>query len=251
MRSLIATASIALVALVAAPALAQTPPPDSITQVFRQKAMTGMTDKYEAGRKKHMAWHKAQGDTWAWNTFEIMTGPDTGAYIIASGEHQWADFDTWTAKYGEGDTADALVSMAGTQAGSQMTFWTQLGAVSRMPPPGEMTPFLTLTTYTIKPGSDSALLATIAKLNAVLEAEKFPVRSVWYRLSSGGGPSYAVVSPRANMAAMAPKPSLMEAVEKQLGKAESDALVKAFFENVTGLSTEMLQRRPDLSYSPK
>ena len=78
MRSLIASLSIALVVAVAAPALAQAPPPDSVTEVLRQKVVPGTTEKYEAGRKKHMAWHKAQGDPWTWNVYGITTGPDTG-----------------------------------------------------------------------------------------------------------------------------------------------------------------------------
>lgn len=251
MRSVVASMFAALGLLVAAPVLAQAPPPDSVTQVIRQKARQDMTAQYEAGRKKHMAWHKAQGDTWAWDVFEIMTGPDSGGYIIASGNHQWADFDAWLAKFGDADTADASASMAGTQGGSVSSYWTQLTSLSRMPPANERTPLLTLTIYRVKPGSDSALVATIGKFNAALDAAKFPLRSVWYRLSSGGdSPSYAVVSPRANMAALGPVPSLLETVEKQLGKAASDALVKSFFDNVTGATTELLQRRADLSYVP-
>jgi len=50
MRSLITSASVALAVLVAAPVLAQAPPPDSVTEVLRQKVVPGMTDKYEAGR---------------------------------------------------------------------------------------------------------------------------------------------------------------------------------------------------------
>ena len=33
-----------------------------------------------------MDWHKAQNDPWAWEVFEVMTGPETGGYLIASGE---------------------------------------------------------------------------------------------------------------------------------------------------------------------
>ena len=250
MRSLVASVA-ASVVLAAAPVVAQAPPPDSVTQVLRQKARPDMTAQYEAGRKKHMGWHKAQGDTWAWDVFEIMTGPDSGGYIIASGNHQWADFDTWLAKFGDGDTADAAASMAGAQGGSVTSYWTQLSSVSRLPPANERLPLLTLTVYRVKPGSDGALLTAITKLNAALDAAKFPVRSIWYRLSNGGDvPSYAVVSPRANMAALGPVPSLLETVEKQLGKAASDALAKSFFDNVTGATTELLQRRADLSYVP-
>jgi len=250
MRSLIASASIALVALAAVPVFAQAPPPDSVTEVLRQKVVPGTTDKYEAGRKKHMAWHKAQGDPWTWNVYEITTGPDTGGYIIASPNHQWADIDTWTAKYGEGDQADAGASMAGTQASSQLTYWTQLNAISRLPAADAVpTPPASLTIYSVKPGHDAALTAAIVKLNTALTAAKYPLHSIWYRLSSGGAtPAYAVVTPRANMASFGE--AVIAAIEKQLGKPGSDALVKEFFDNVTGVTTELLQRRADLSYAP-
>ena len=79
---------------------------------------------------------------------------------------------------------------------------------------------------------------------------KYPLHSIWYRLSSGGAtPAYAVVTPRANMASFGEAVDA-RAVEKQLGKAGSDALVKEFFDNVTGVTTELLQRRADLSYAP-
>ena len=105
-----------------------------MTQVLRQKAVPGTTDKYEAGRKKHMAWHKAQGDPWAWNVFEITTGPDTGGYIIASANHQWADFDTWTAKFGDGRHGRRR-RVDGRHAGvvAVVSYWTQLNSISRLP----------------------------------------------------------------------------------------------------------------------
>lgn len=249
MRSLIASLTVALVALTAAPAFAQAPPPDSVTEVFRQKVAPGMVDKYEAGRKKHMAWHKAQSDPWTWNVYEVTTGPDTGSYIIASPNHQWADFDTWNAKFGDADTADARAAMAGTQAGSQVAYWTQLNSVSRLPPASEIAPLLTLTTFSAKLGTDAAMTAAIGKINAALGAAKFPLYGIWYRLTNGGSvPSYAVVTPRANMASLGV--SVLEALEKQLGKAASDALLKSFYDNVTGATTELLQRRADLSYAP-
>lgn len=248
MRRFLASTLAALV-FAAAPALAQAPP-DTVTQVFRQKVAPGSTaDKYEAGRKKHMAWHKAQGDTWTWNTYEVTTGPDTGSYLIASPGHQWAEFDTWQAKFGEGDTADANVSMAGTQAGSQMAYWTQLTSLSRLPdrnaPP---TPLLSLTTYHVKPGSDAAVMAAIGKINAALTAANYPLHSAWYRLSNGGSPAFSVVTPRANMGTFSN--NVMAVIEKQLGKAAAEALGKEFFDHVTGVTSELLQRRADLSYAP-
>ena len=255
MRSAVASVFGALVVLlsVSVSVSAQTaaPPPDSVTEVLRQKARQGMQQEYEASRKKHMAWHKAQNDTWAWDVFEVTTGPDTGSYIIASGNHQWKEMEQWEAKMGDADTADSRASMGGAIDGTQRAYWTQLNSISRLPPPDERQPLLTVTYYRVKPGSDAALRAAIGKVNAALDAGKFPLRTIWYVLSNGGaGPTYAVVAPRAGLGEMAPSPSLLEVLEKQLGKPAADALAKSFFDNVVSTNSEMLRRRTDLSYIP-
>jgi hypothetical protein len=242
----------AIMVLAPAVAGAQTPPPDSVSEVLRQKIRSGTVQDYEAARKKHMAWHKAQNDPWAWEVFEVMTGPDTGSYLISSGDHQWKDMEAWVARMADADAADSQASMGPYIAGTQREYWTQLNAISRLPSSDIQYPLITVTTYHVKPGSDAALRAAIAKVNAALDAGKFPLRTIWYVLTSGGpSPTYAVVAPREGLGAMAPSPSLIEVLEKKLGKPAADALVKSFYDNVVSANTELLRLRTDLSYLPK
>ena len=251
MRSLVVSATGALVVLVSMSVSAQTAPPDSVTEVLRQKPRQGMVQEYEASRKKHMAWHKAQNDTWAWDVFEITTGPDTGGYLIASGNHQWKEMEEWDAKLGDADGADSRASMGATIDSTKRAYWTQLNSISRLPAANERQPLLTVTFYRVKPGSDAALRAAIGKVNIALDAEKFPLHTVWYVLSNGGaGPTYAVVVPRTGLGEMAPSPSLLQVLEKHLGKPAADALAKSFYDNIVSTESEMLRRRPDLSYVP-
>jgi hypothetical protein len=242
----------AIMVLAPAVAGAQTPPSDSVSEVLRQKVRSGTVQDYEAARKKHMAWHKAQNDPWAWEVFEVMTGPDTGSYLISSGDHQWKDMEAWVARMADADAADSQASMGPYIAGTQREYWTQLNAISRLPSSDIQYPLITVTTYHVKPGSDAALRAAIAKVNAALDAGKFPLRTIWYVLTSGGpSPTYAVVAPREGLGAMAPSPSLIEVLEKKLGKPDADALVKSFYDNVVSANTELLRLRTDLSYLPK
>jgi len=240
-----------LLALAPAFASAQTLPPDSVSEVLRQKVRPGTVQDYEASRKKHMAWHKAQNDTWAWEVFEIMTGPETGSYLIASGGHQWKEMEAWVAKMADADAADSQASMGPYIAGTQREYWTQLNAISRMPKADVQYPLITITTYHVKPGSDAVLRAAIARVNAALDAGKFPLPTVWSVLTNGGSsPTYAVVAPRTGLGEMAPSPSLLEVLEKQLGKPAADALLKSFYDNVVSANTELLRLRTDLSYLP-
>src|ERR1700752_3429764 len=131
MRPVVASVAGALVVLVSIAVSAQTAPPDSVTEVIRQKARPGTRQQYEAARKKHMAWHKAQNDPWAWDVLEITTGWDIGNYIIASGNHQWKEMEEWGPKLGDADTADSQAAIGGYIDGSERSYCTQLNAISR------------------------------------------------------------------------------------------------------------------------
>ena len=155
-----------LITLASVPAGAQTAPLDTVREVVRQKVRIDAKAAYETARKKHMQWHKAQNDPWEWDVFELITGPDTGAYIITSGNHQWKEMEDWTAKHEPADSADAAAAMGFAITGSQRSYWTQLNSISRLPPQGERLALATVTYYRVKPGSDLAVRAAIAKVNA-------------------------------------------------------------------------------------
>ena len=176
----------ALVVLAPAFAGAQTPGPDSVTEVLRQKARPGTVQEYEASRKKHMEWHKAQNDPWVWEVFEVLTGPDTGSYLIASGEHQWKEMEAWVARMGDADAADSRASMGQYIASTQREYWTQLNAISRLPKTPDRAPLITVTRYRVKPGHEAAFRAAIGKVNAALDAARFPLATIWFTLANGG-----------------------------------------------------------------
>jgi hypothetical protein len=242
----------AVFVLVSAVAGAQTTTLDTVTEVVRQKARIDVKAEYEAARRKHMEWHRAQHDPWEWDVFEIMTGPDTGGYIIASGNHQWRDMEEWNAQHAAADGADSLAAMGFAITSSERSYWTQLNSLSRLPPQSERLPLATVTYYRTRPGSDRSVRAAIARLNTALESGNYPLATIWYVLSSGGeGPTFALLTPRSGLGDMAPAPGLLEVLATQLGRPRAEALLASFFEHVIGTSSEMLRRRVDLSYVPQ
>lgn len=248
MRSSVASVVVAALAFAPAVALAQQPPADTVTQVNRQHVTS--VAQYEAARKKHMAWHKSQGDKWAWNVYDVATGPDTGAYVIASGGHSWADVDAWQAKLGAADSADAQATMGGTIEKTTTSYWMTVMSISRPPQSSAPAPFLAITYFQVKPGQDFAMMAAVTKIKNALEAAKFPPGAVWYRLTSGGpGSLYAVVVSLPNMAALG-GPTVPATLVAHLGQQQAGALLAELFATVESTRTELLQHRPDLSYAP-
>ena len=79
---------------------------NNVCRVYFSMPKPGMDQQYEAGRTKHMQFHRDQKDTWTWNTFAIETGDNAGMYVTSSCGHAWKDFDEWEARMGKADTAD-------------------------------------------------------------------------------------------------------------------------------------------------
>jgi hypothetical protein len=237
--------------LVASAAIAQQAAPFTVIEVHRQKAAPGKTAQYEAGRKKHMDWHRQAGDPWTWTIWSVTTGPDTGSYIVTSGDHQWADFDTWLAKYGAGDQADVAINTAPHVASTETSYWRTRPEISLMPASNDLPPMGTLTTFYVKPGMATQFRETIAKLNGALKKANWPLAGIWYELVNGGEPAFAVFTPRKGMADLQPpEPSMQARVAQQLGQAEADALWKSLSEAYSHSLSEILERRDDLGYRP-
>src|SRR5262249_918717 len=62
------------------PALAQQP--GRLVEIHINRVKPGLTQQYETGRKKLMAWHKSQNDAWSWYTWAVVTGEGTGSYVV-------------------------------------------------------------------------------------------------------------------------------------------------------------------------
>lgn len=47
---------------------------------------------FENGYKKHLEWHRKNGETWSWYGWYIISGPRQGYFIDATFNHTWDDF---------------------------------------------------------------------------------------------------------------------------------------------------------------
>ncbi len=104
----------------------------NIVRVYVMAPKPGMTKQFEEGRKRHMDWHRKQNDTWTWETWETLTGPDTGSYLsVTAPPHSWKDFDDWEAKLGTADTADSQTNMGPSITGADNAFWMYMKDWSR------------------------------------------------------------------------------------------------------------------------
>src|SRR6266496_2896312 len=54
----------------------------------------GMDRDFEEGYKRHLEWHRRNGDPWVWHGWSLLTGEHAGWFVDGSFFHAWTDFDT-------------------------------------------------------------------------------------------------------------------------------------------------------------
>src|SRR5215470_15218767 len=58
-----------------------------------QKVKRQMVPQYEAGRKQKAAWHKQQNDPLPLLVWEVLSGDNTGTFVVGHFGQHWADLD--------------------------------------------------------------------------------------------------------------------------------------------------------------
>jgi hypothetical protein len=237
------------------PALAQQS--GSVAELNFQHPKPGMTQQYEAGRKKHMAWHKKQKDTWSWLTYEVVSGQQAGSYITGTFQHAWKDFDG-REKFSQDDLADFRTSVGPSLAASFTLYDILRADMSLSPPPAATSPapMLSVTVFLLKPESVNDFVEGVKKVNEGIKKTNYPQPgpSRWYQLANGGeGPRFVLVGERANWAAFQPNEKTLDTMmEEAYGKEQGPAILGSLRKAVRTIHTQALKYRPELSYvAPK
>ncbi len=246
--------AILLALSLAVPAVAQST--GDVTILVTHAPKPGSGEKYEAARKKHMAWHKAQKDPWTWLTWEIVSGEAGGTYYTASFFHAWKDFDG-QEKFEKADTVDFDKGIGPTLARSFTSYYVRRSDLSLSPIASGAPPaYSVLTFFLLKPEGVNDFLDTVKKINEGIKKTSYRQQgpSAWYQLVNGGeGPMYVLDSGRANWAAFTPnEKTLDQMMEEAYGKEQGAAILAKSRSAIRSSRTETVKFRPDLSYfAPK
>jgi hypothetical protein len=246
--------------------LSQTPttsgPDVSVAQIFFDVPKPGRIDEFEQGIKRHLAWRQAHHDTWAWQTWEVVTGKDTGSYITGTFGHRWEDFDDHEEFNAKAHT-DFKENVSASLNSSSSTFYVLRTDLSLSPEPNQQPKYLQLNIFAVRPEGAREFSQSIKKMNGALKKTNFTSESFlspnsagghsrWYFMTNGGeGPQYVLVTDRNSYRDFRPvETSLDEVMEQVYGKEEGDAVMINVRKTFTHVYSELLRFRPDLSYSP-
>jgi hypothetical protein len=237
------------------PVLAQQP--SSVAEIHFQQSKPGMTRAYETGRKKHMAWHKSQKDTWSWFTWEVVSGEGTGSYITGTFLHAWKDFDG-REKFNQADSVDFDANVGPSVGHSTTRYYVERPDISLSPTPASLSPapMTAVTVFTLKAESVNDFVEAVKKINEGIKKTKYPQPgpSRWYQLVNGGeGPLFVLVADRESWAAFQANEKTLDAMmEEAYGKEQGAAILASLRKGIRTISSHANKYRPDLSYvAPK
>ncbi len=225
--------------------------PGTIGQVFVTRVKAGMGKQYQEGRKRHMAWHKKQGDSWTWSTWEVSSGPDTGSYLTFSLGHRWKDFDAWEAKFGQGDAADVDLNLTPYAESTTISYYEYLADLSR-PAATPANKMSEVVHFLLKPDKEPEFRHALQRAHEAIGKTNWPVKYSWFVLQNGGeGPHFVLVLPHNSFAEMAePEMSFSAMVTKAFGPYEAGVILDGFGQASKSQWSELLVYRPDLSHVP-
>jgi hypothetical protein len=232
-----------------------TGPQTNLAEIHINKVKPGMTAHYEEGRKKHMMWHAKQNDPWSWLTWEVVTGENTGSYLIGTFGHSWSDLDSRT-KFEAEDSADAIAHMGASLESETQSYYRFRADLSLGTSPLQPTPLASITHFLLTPDGLNDFVESLKKVIEGIKKTNYPMSGAnrWYQLVNGGeGPHFVLSGDRANWAAFEPATdkTLDAMMSEAYGKEQGAAILSTLRKAIRHTSTEILRYRPDLSHIAK
>jgi hypothetical protein len=244
--------TLGILVLAAVSSLAQDKPGNVAALEF-QRPKGGMVKQYEDGRKQKAEWHKQQKDPLPLYVWEVMSGENTGTYVVGRLGQHWADFD----KPAVPDQADLdeFNKVLGSSVQSVIAqYYELLPKVSKPESSNTVSKFSEIIVYHVRYGKDAEFNSLLARITEAIEKTKWPVHYLWFALASGGPTgTYVLALPRAGWADFEDKPDVKpfrQMLTDAVGQDESDSLIKRLDACVESVTTQIDKFRPDLSYLP-
>jgi len=240
---------VCLVLLAAVPAVAQMDE-NSVSRIIFFSAKEGMSEELEAGIKKHLEWHKKNGDTWTWITWQNIAGQNVGDYGAGTFEHEWKDFDNMDVDE-DADNADVQKHMGPYWNLNAVQYYAHLANVSNPEP--EPSAMGEIVVFNLRQGKAPDFMNLIGKFHEAIQKTEWPVNYNWHTLVTGGSHStFVLVLPRNNWADFAPLEKPFAAMlEEAVGRIDAAAMLEQFSDCVESQTSSITRTRLDLSYMPE
>jgi hypothetical protein len=245
--------TLAVVCIAAASSTTAQTNPGNITAVESQTPKPGMKQQYEQGRKQKAEWQKQQNDPRALLVFEIVSGQDTGTYLVSRGGLHWADMDHPAVSEAADDEEynKAVGPYVASLTDSYYELLPKLGNPDMSPLPSK---YGDVTIIRVKAGKTADFRTAVGKISEAERKANPSVHVEIYELLNGGySGTFVVIFPRANWAAFEENPNMKpmtQALTEAYGADETSSTMATLDNSIESEYSEIIQFRQDLSYIP-
>jgi len=227
--------------------------PGNIDAFEFQKPKNGMVKEYEEGRKQKAAWHKQQHDAQPLLVWQVLTGMDTGSYIVGRVDQHWADFDKPSIP-DHADLEEYQKSVAGYVESMVARYYEYLPKVSNPDAENTTPKFDEIITFHLRYGKRADFMSAVGAIHLAGVKTNWPSHYEWFALVAGGDAEEVVLAiPHSSWADFADKPDVKpfrEMLRDAFGQVEEDSVMDRINRSVESETSEIIQFRPDLSYMP-
>ena len=222
----------------------------TVTSLEFQTPKNGMVQQYESGRRAKAAWHKEQKDPQVLFVLQVLTGEDTGSYVVGRSGQHWADFD----KPAVSDAADEeeYGKVIGAYVDKRTAAYYETLPKVSYPGPDRGSKYMSVTTFHVRYGKGDDFRSAIARMYDAAEKTKWPFHYRWERLANGGpGGVYVLLVDHPNWASFEDDPNikpLRDILREAFGEQEAMSVVERLNGSVEKTYSSLVEFRADLSY---
>ena len=224
----------------------------TVARIVELKVRAGMGEEFEQGLKRHADWHRRENNPWAYDTWQIISGEQTGQYYLGMFDRRWEDFDT-DEELASVHAADTATNIEQYVEKAPVSFYSYLADISRPFSSEGPKPLTELRYLHLNVGTEVEFTYAIRKAHEAIEKTNWPTHYQWYSLDSGGEhPTFVLALPRDNWADFAPQEkSFVDVLAEAYGRTEAQSLIEILGKSVHCERSEIIRYRPDLSYVPE
>ena len=212
----------------------------------------GMEARFDAGYRRHLAWHRGRHDPLVWYGWYVASGDRAGMFIDGSFGAPFAAFDRRVDP--DGDAADAATNVTPFASSAFRASYRLRREFSTGFPLERWQPSKSVQVfhYTLKPGTSRRFEAVLRGARAELQRHPDAPAHTWYELVVGGSsPGYLLMIARDDWKSYDEHVEGMEALFASSADARTGDLLDVLAASVAAVDSETWNYREDLSYFPE
>lgn len=212
--------------------------------------VAGKEKDFRDAMAAHMKWRAANGESWDWICYEVVSGAGGNKVHFRSMGHQWADMDAYQASdFTARADAHFEATVAPFVADAVMAIDRDDPEISAWRAEADAMPLLSVEVFRLKAGKAQEWRNAVKAIHAALQGANWPeIYAFSWSVSGGSGNEVALVLPRRNWADMAePDPGVFEVVAGALGEERAQELFSAFGDAVESSQSFIVRRNDEMS----